>query len=415
VEAGFDAALAAGYRPLVSDDPGASRFDRLDPARLRRRRGEKWALHPPDVLPAWVAEMDFPVAEPVQRALREALDLDDLGYPINPRPGDLPAVFAARMEQRFGWRVDPHDVEVLSDVVQGLYVAIDRFSAPGEGIVVQTPVYPPFLHAVRDCGRRRVESPLVRRPGGSRYEIDFDHLRSVLDPGSRVLLLCNPQNPTGRAFERAELEALAALALSHELVVVADEIHADLVHDGRRHLPFASLSPEVAARTITLTSATKAFNIPGLRCAVAHFGSAALRRRFLGLPRPLRGGIGSFGLLATAVAWSEGQPWLDEVLRYLAGNRDWVAARTAESLPGVVHLPPEAGFLAWLDCRALGLGPSPQRFFLEHARVALSAGESFGRPGEGFVRLNFATSRAILGEIVERMAKALRERGPGPR
>jgi cystathionine beta-lyase len=399
----------------VSDERADSRFDRLDPARLRRRRGEKWALYPPDVLPAWVAEMDFPVAEPIRRALEQALELDDLGYPINPRPQDLPAVFAARMQERFGWRVEPHDVEVLADVVQGVYVAIDRYSAAGEGVVVQTPVYPPFLHAVRDTGRRRIESPLVRAPGRARYEIDFDHLGSVIDAETRVLLLCNPQNPTGRTFERAELEALARLALDRELVVVADEIHADLAHDGRRHLPFASLAPEVAARTVTLTSATKAFNVPGLRCAVAHFGSDALRRRFLGMPRPLRGGVGSFGLLATATAWREGQPWLDEVLRYLAGNRERVAAHVAESLPGVVTHRPEAGFLAWLDCRALGLGASPQRFFLEHARVALSAGEAFGPPGEGFVRLNFATSRAILGEILERMAKALRERGPGRR
>lgn len=384
-------------------------LDRLDLAQLQRRRGEKWRLHPPDVLPAWVAEMDFPLAAPVRRVVEEALALEDLGYPLNPRPPDLPAVFAARMAERFGWRIDPRQVEVLTDVVQGLYVALDRFSAPGEGVVVQTPVYPPFLQAVRDMGRRLVENPLVE--GAARFEMDLEGLRAAVDPATRVLLLCNPQNPTGRAFERGELAALAELALRHDWVVVSDEIHADLVYEGSQHVPFATLAPEVEARTITLTSATKAFNIPGLRCAVAHFGSAELAARFRSLPRHLRGGIGSLGLAATAAAWSEGQPWLDHVLRTLARNRDLVAGFVARELPGVRHHPPEASYLAWLDCRALALGPSPQRFFLEHARVGLSPGEAFGAPGAGFVRLNFATSRALLGEILERMAKALRQRG----
>jgi len=385
-------------------------LERLDVARLRRRRGEKWQLYPPDVLPAWVAEMDFPLAAPIRRVVEEALAAEDLGYPINPRPQDLPTVFAARMEERFGWRVDPQQVEVLTDVVQGIYVVLDRFAAPGEGVVVQTPVYPPFLHAVRETGRRLVENPLVDGP--ARYEIDLDGLRAAIDPATRVLLLCNPQNPTGRVFARRELEALAELALRHGWVVVSDEIHADLVYAaaGVQHLPFATLAPEVEARTITLTSATKAFNIAGLRCAIAHFGSAELRQRFNSLPRHVRGGVGSLGLAATAAAWRESQPWLDAVLSHLEGNRAFVAEFVQRALPDVGHHPPEAGYLAWLDCRRLGLGPSPQRFFLERAKVALSAGEAFGRPGEGFARLNFATSRALLGEILERMAKALRER-----
>lgn len=392
-------------------------LDHLDVDRLRGRRGEKWQQYPTDVLPAWVAEMDFPLAPPIRRVLEHALAHDDLGYPINPRPQDLPAVFAARMQERFGWRIDPQRALVLTDVVQGIYVALDRFSAPGEGVVVQTPVYPPFLHAVRDTGRRLVENALVEAldPAATdrapRWEIDFDGLRGALDADTRVLLLCHPQNPTGRVFERAELERLAELALRHGLVVVSDEIHADLIYPGGRHLPFAALAPEVEARTITLTSATKAFNIPGLRCALAHFGSPELQRQFCSLPAHIRGGVGSLGLAATAAAWSQSQSWLDAVLRYLDGNRAFVAEFVAAELPGIRYRPPEASYLAWLDCRALGLAPSPQRWFLEHARVALSAGEAFGRPGQGFVRLNFATSRELLGEILARMAKALRERG----
>src|SRR5690606_36437248 len=207
------------------------------------------------------------------------------------------------------WSVDPERVEVLADVVQGIHVAIDRFTAPGEGVVVQTPVYPPFLGALPESGRRLVENPLVWT--GTRYEMDLDGLRTALGrDGAHLLLLCHPQNPTGRVFTRAELEALADVVLAHDLVVVSDEIHGDLAFAEHPFVPFASLGPEVAARTITLTSATKAFNIPGLRCAVAAFGSRELHRRFAGVPRHLRGGINLFGLAATRAAWEAGQPWL---------------------------------------------------------------------------------------------------------
>jgi cystathionine beta-lyase len=389
-------------------DRAALDFDRLDLATLRRRSGEKWQLYGPDVLPAWVAEMDFPIAAPVRRVLESALEIDDLGYPLDVRPDALPEAFAERMETRFGWRPDPRGIEVLTDVVQGIYVAIDQFSAKGEGVVVQTPVYAPFLIAVRELERRLVENPLVA--GASRYEIDFDQLRAAIDSTTRVLLLCNPQNPTGRVFERRELEALAEIAIAHDLIVVTDEIHADLVYAGRQHIPFASLAPEVEARTLTLTSATKAFNIPGLRCGIAHFGSEELRKRFLRVPRHVRGGLSSLGQAATLAAWREGQPWLDAVLAYLDANRRSVTRFVAERLPGVGSFEPEATFLAWLDCRALELEPSPQKFFLEQARVALSDGGVFGAPGRGFARLNFATSRPLLGEITTRIEKSLRER-----
>lgn len=383
-------------------------FDGVDLAVLRRRRGEKWRTYGPDVLAAWVAEMDFPLAGPVRGVIESALATGDLGYPLDADRRELAEAFAARMEARFGWRADPDGVEVLADVVQGIYVALDRLSAPGEGVVVQTPVYPPFLSAVRKTGRRMIENPLT--PGAVRYELDLDGLRRAVRADTRLLLLCNPQNPTGRVLERGELEALAEIALAGDLVVVADEIHADLVYPGSSHVPFASLAPEVEARTVTLTSATKAFNIPGLRCAVAHCGSAPLHRRFAALPRSLLGGLGSLGPAATLAAWREGQPWLDAVLAYLAGNRERVARCVADQLHGIRLFPPEATFLAWLDCRALGLEPTPQGFFLSRAGVALSDGAVFGAPGRGFARLNFATSRALLDEILSGLEKALHER-----
>jgi cystathionine beta-lyase len=293
---------------------------------------------------------------------------------------------------------------VLTDVMQGVYVGISQLSEPGAGVVIQTPVYNPFFGAVRGTGRKIVAAPLAQ--GAARFELDHDVLRRAAE-GAQVLLLSHPHNPTGRCYDRAELEAIAEIALANDLVVISDEIHADLVLSGARFVPFASLSPEVAARTLTLNSASKAFHIAGLRCAVGVFGSDEMKRRFAGVPRHVRGGINILGFEATRAAWLHGGPWLDAVVAHLRGNRDFLARAVAERLPGVVHHPPEATYLAWLDCRALALEPTPFRFFLERAEVALSDGATFGAPGEGFVRLNFATSRAILAEAVERMAKAL--------
>jgi cystathionine beta-lyase len=383
-------------------------LDAVRPESRRPSRGEKWTLYPDDVLPLWVADMDFPIADPIRRMLRFAVERSDLGYPIHPAPTDIGDITAARMRERFGWTLDPARVVVLCDVVQGIAVSLQQYAAPGEGAVVQTPIYPPFRTNVRHAGRRMVESPLVH--GARGYEIDFDQLRSAIDPATRLFLLCNPHNPTGRVFRREELEGIAELALRHDLVVVSDEIHADLVFSGGRHIPFASLAPEVAERTVTLTGASKAFNVAGLRCGIAIFGCEARQRRFDELPRHVRGGISMLGFEAIRMAWLHAQPWLDQVLPYLESNRDHVARFVAEEFPGARLHAPEGTYLAWIDFGPLELEPSPFDFFLQRAKVGLSAGPTFGAPGEGFVRLNFATSRAILGEALERMAKALRSR-----
>jgi len=383
-------------------------LDAIRPEMRRPSLGEKWMTYPEDALPAWVADMDFPIAEPIRRVLRTAVERSDLGYPIHPAPTDVPELSVARMEQRFDWRPDPACVEILTDVVQGIVVALHQFSKPGDGVVIQTPIYPPFLGSVRSTKRRLLENPLALEPTG--YGIDVDGLRAAAAQGARMLLLCNPHNPSGRVFRREELDTIAEVVLAHELVVVSDEIHGDLVYSGHRHIPFASLSREVEARTITLTSASKAFNIAGLRCAVAIFGSEPLKRRFCELPRHLRGGIGVLGIEALRAAWRHGQPWLDQVLAYLEANRDYLEGFVLESLPGVRFHPPQATYLGWLDCRELSLDCDPHRFFLERARVVLSNGAGFGSPGRGFARINFATSRAILSEVLERMRKALQDR-----
>jgi cystathionine beta-lyase len=380
-------------------------FDDLDLEALHLRKGEKWGLYPGDVIPAWVADMDYPVAEPIRAVLRRAVETGDIGYPIDPQQTGLRELFCERMETRYGWRVDLDLVDVITDVVQGIYVALEVYSEPGDGVVIQTPIYPPFLGAVAETERRLVENPL--REGSDRYALDTDRLREGIDGSTRILLFSNPHNPSGRVFTREELEALAEVALERDLVIVSDEIHQDLVFSGSSHVPIATLGPEVAARTLTLTSATKAFSIAGLRCAIAAFGSRELRDRFHSLPRHILGGIGTLGIEATLAAWRHSDPWLGRALAHMEANRDHLAGFIRERWPAIRHFAPEATYLAWLDCRALDLGSEPARFFLRKGRVALSNGKLFGQPGEGFVRLNFATSRPILDEVLARMDDAL--------
>jgi cystathionine beta-lyase len=381
-------------------------LDAVGPETRRPSLGEKWETYPEDVLPLWVADMDYPIADPIQRALRTAVDRSDLGYPIHPAPTEIPAVTVARMQERFGWTPREDCVEILSDVVQGMYVALSEFAEEGQGAVVQTPIYPPFLGSVNKMKRRLVRNPLKLEEDG--FHVDLEGLRAAVDADTRLVMLCNPHNPSGRVFSRAELDGIAGIACERDLVVVSDEIHGELVYPGSLHVPFASLSDEVAARTITLTAASKAFNTAGLRTAVAIFGSRELRSRFNRFPRHMRGGIGILGIEALQAAWRHGQPWLDHVLAYLDGNRRFVADFVRSELPDVVHHSPEATYLAWLDFRAYGLEPSPYQHFLERGRVALSDGANFGPEGRGFARINFATSRRVLAEALERVAKTLR-------
>ncbi len=381
-------------------------IDALEPEVLAQRPSEKWNTFDADILPAWVAEMDFPLCEPVRRVLERAIELEDLGYPLNPNATGVREAFASRMADRFGWHVDFERVEVMADVMQGLFIGLDCLSEPGSEVVAQTPVYPPFLKAVRESGRLLVENHLVRR--GARWEIDWDDLERALVGGARTLLLCHPQNPTGRVFDRGELEHMAELVLRHDVVVLADEIHADLVFDGRRHVPFASLAPEVEARTVTFNSASKSFNTPGLRCAVAHFGSPGLQKRFLGhVPRRVRGGLGMLGLEATVAAWRDGDAWLDVIVDVLDENRRYLDGLLRKRFPELDPSVPEGTYLTWVDFAPLGLDGSPAARFREQGRVALTDGRSFGTGYRDFARINFATSKSILDEVVERMAQTV--------
>ena len=250
----------------------------LSESELRERRGAKWHKFPDDVLPAWVADMDFAVAEPVQDAIRALVGGGDYGYAIRDDESRIQQAFAERMQTRFGWRLDPECVLPVADLVQAMTACLLAFSEVGEGVVVQTPAYPPFLTTIENVRRRRDPAPLT--DGGARFVCDERTLAGCIDQSTRVLMVCNPHNPTGRVLGRAELEAIGRLAVERDLVVVSDEIHCDLVYPGAAHVPMGMLGAEIAARTITLNSATKGFNIAGLRCGVMHFGSEALLERF---------------------------------------------------------------------------------------------------------------------------------------
>ena len=374
----------------------------LDLERLARRRSAKWSAFDEDVLPAWVAEMDFPLAPPVKAALHQAIELDDCGYADPTAPGGLGESFAGFAARRMGWQLDPELVVPLVDVVSGLCELLRVLTEPGDGVVINPPVYHPFFSLIPDTGRHLVEVPLA---GGR--ELDLDGIGRAFADGARALILCNPHNPTGAVLARAELEALAELAAEHDAWVLADEIHAPLVLAGAEHVPFVTVSAAAAARGIVLSSASKAFNVAGLKCAHAVTAGEPATTAVARLPEVARHS-GHLGVLAAEAAFRDGDQWLGAVLELLDSNRGLLGRLLAERLPEVAYQPPEAGYLAWLDCSRLGLGADPAPALLERGRVALSGGPSFGAGGDGFVRLNFATSPALLEQIVERMATGIR-------
>lgn len=382
-----------------SDD----RLDEVSLPALLERRSWKWAAYPDDVLAAWVAEMDLPLAAPIRAALREAIDRDDLGYV----PADYPRLreaFAGFAMRRLHWPVDAEQVIVVPDVMIGVTEFLRVLLEPGDGVAVTPPVYPPFFSSVEEAGCRVLEVPLAA--DGS---LDVKGLGRAYASGTRALLLCNPHNPTGRVPLRSELVALAEQAAEYEAWVLSDEIHAPLVLPGAEHVPFLTVSPAAAERGVAFTSASKAFNLAGLKTGVAVIGGAAQRIVTGRLPSGLHYRAGHLGMLAAEAAFTHGDDWLDQLLTLLDENRRRLGTLLAEHLPELAYTPPQATFLAWLDCRPLGLGDDPAQVFLERGRVALSRGLDFGRGGAGHARLNIGTSPALLEEAVRRMAAA--ERG----
>ncbi|HMA01304.1 MAG TPA: aminotransferase class I/II-fold pyridoxal phosphate-dependent enzyme [Gemmatimonadaceae bacterium] len=378
-------------------------FDDLSLAKLRGRSSAKWTTYPPDVLPAWVAEMDFPLAEPIKQRLRRAIDADDCGYA---HPTALPEAFAAFAKARFDWTVDPSRVRSAPEVMIAIAEILRIVTKPGDGVVINRPVYPPFTMVIEEVGCEVVDAPLAHVQGGG-WDLDLDALEEAFASGAKAYVLCNPHNPVGRVFEKAQLEAIAKLAKQHDVVVLADEIHGPLVLPGAAHVPFVSVSEPLGADAITITSASKAFNIAGLKCAVFVAGSQAMQSAMKKLPIELPERVGLHGMLANIVAFQEGAHYLDALLAHLDRNRMLMTELLGVYLPAVRYIPPQAGYLAWLDCSALGLGDDPAKVFLKKGKVALMRGLDFGRQGACFTRVNMGTSSAILSEVVGRMRKAL--------
>ena len=381
----------------------------LTEAELRMRRSLKWSRAGPGVVPADVAEADFVVAEPIRDTLIGAVARSDLGYPDfdSPRGGaqQLAGVFAQRLRSKFGVSADPGRVEICAQVMQAMCCVILAFSEAGDHVLVHEPTYPPILQAIERLHRRTAMVPVASEDSEEFQE------PAGLAPGARiaVIVLCNPHNPTGKLFGPGQLAGLAALAERHGSVIFADEIHHDMTYE-TSHRSIAALDA-AAERTIVFTSAAKSFNIPGLRCAVGHFGSSALWARFRELPWHLRSGAGILGIEATIAAWSACEPWLDSFRRQLSRNRDLVSKTISASHCG--YSPPEATYFAWIDLRGTAVHSDPFGYLSKEQKVVVQDGSVFGQGYSGFIRLNFAVPESRLRDILTGVVQVLPPSGFG--
>ncbi len=367
----------------------------------------KWTYFPKDVLPMWVADMDFPSPRPIRDELRKVLDHGVLGYELPSKT--LRETVAARMGTLYKWKVNPDSVVAVTGIVSGFNVAARAFGSSKKGILVQPPVYNEFHEVKTNIGIPQLDAPLVKRINGNilSYEIDWDIFKKQAKKAG-MFLLCNPHNPLGIIFSRKDLLRMAEICIENDVLIISDEIHSELLLGSNRFTPLAKLSTEIAKRTITLIAPSKTFNVPGLFCGFAVIPNKELREAYVKMVGQLRIHVNSMGLHAARVAYSgKCDSWLTAVRKYLTAHRDFLVEYVTEHMPGVRITRPDATYLAWLDFTQLNLRKSPYDFFFKRARVALSEGKIFGAGGEGHVRLNFGTSRRILKQGLDRMRKAL--------
>lgn len=370
---------------------------------LRRRRSAKWTTFDPDVLPLPVAEMDVHLAPPVATALARALADSDTGYAGDPTR--LFQAYAGFASRRWGWQVATERMALAPDVALAVTEVLRATLAPGDGVVICSPVYPPFFAWLSDVGLRAVEVPLLGPD--HEWRLDLGGIEAALRAGARAVLLCHPHNPTGRIHEPAELRRLADMAHAAGALVLSDEIHSPLAMPGQAFTPYLTVSDTARVTGFAFVSASKAWNLAGLKCAqivAAGEAPAGVLRR---LPRELRYGAGHLGVVAAEAAYTDGEAWLAQLLAALARNLDLLDTLLAEVVPGARWTRPQAGFLVWLDLGALGLGADPSAAILQRGRVALVPGTSFGRPGRGHARLNVACSPDMLRAAVAGIARAV--------
>jgi len=376
--------------------------------RVVERRGTdsiKWSLFDDDVLPMWVADMDFPSPEAIIDALRERTDHGIFGYARESQ--ELRELFVERLARLYNWNVSPESLVFLPNVHLAFNLVCQAVAKPGNGLLIQPPIYFPILRVPENAFLKSQFNQLVETATGS-YEIDFEGFEQAAKRSS-IFLFCNPHNPVSRVYTREELERIAEVCLKHNVIVCSDEIHADFVFDGRKHTPIASLSPEIEAQSITLFAPNKTFNIAGIPSAIAVVPNEDHRRAISGAGRGLVPHIGIMSFVAAVAAYRHGDPWLSELIPYLERNRDALSKFVAEELPGVQLTPVEGTYLAWLDCRNV-IAEEPHEFLLQEGRLAVNAGSTFGLGGEGFVRMNFACPRSTLMEGCRRFRDALSRR-----
>ena len=375
-------------------------FNFDSPANRKGTASLKWDKYKGrDIIPLWVADMDFASPPAVVEALHERVSHGVFGYTVP--PDALGETVQTMLSREYGWEIEPEWLTWLPGLVCGLNVACRAVGKAGDGVFTFTPIYPPFMTAPPLSGRSLITAPLQLH--GDRWQMDLEEVEQVITPATRLLLLCNPHNPTGRVWSQPELEAVAALAERHNLVICSDEIHSGLVLDkDKRHIPMAMLSAEVAGRTIILNAPSKTYNIPGLGCSFAVISDRRLRRDFRQAMNGIVPHVNLLGFAATQAAYEHGERWRQDLLAYLRCNRDLVL-RVVDTMPGLHSTAVEATYLAWIDARQTGL-QQPAEFF-EQAGVGLSDGAAFGLPG--FVRLNFGCRRELLAEALQRMQNAL--------
>lgn len=386
-----------------------SEFDAVTESDLRAAGSMKWTAYP-QATGAWVAEMDFGIAAPITEALHRAVDAGVFGYLPPAMEADLSAATGDWYRQRYGWDVPDERIRPLPDVLTGLDAAIDHFSLPGSTVILPTPAYMPFMTVPGNHHRDIAQVPMLR--DGDTWTLDLDGIDKAFDEGGDLLVFCNPHNPIGKVYTEAEMLAVAEIVDKHGGRVFSDEIHAPLVYPdtGARHVPYASVSDVAAGHTVTAASASKAFNLPGLKCAQIILSNEADAKTWMRIGHPFEHGASNLGVAANVAAYTQGAEWLAGTVDYLQGNRTAMTDLVARHLPGVEFLPPTGTYLAWLDCRELGLGDHPSDFFLEHAHVASTDGALCGEAGKAHLRFNMATPRPILEATVERMGRALAAR-----
>ena len=372
---------------------------------LRSRGSYKWTAPGPGGFGAAVAEMDFGAAEPILAALGRLSADAAFGY-LPPHLADELGLACAEFEQRrFGWTVDPARIHPVPDVIKALEVAITHYSRPGSPVILPTPAYMPFLTVPGHLGRDIIQVPVL--DAGGEFCLDLDGIAAAFAAGGDLVIFCNPYNPLGRVFTVAEMTALTEVVDRHGGRVFADEVHAPLVYPGHRHVPYASTSDTAAAHTLTATSASKAWNLPGLKCAEVILTSEADARRWDELGVFATHGASNPGVVANIAAFREGEPWLADALAYLDDSRQLLATLIGSRLPRVRYRPPQGTYLAWLDCSALGLAGSPGALITERAGVTVVDGPACGESGSGSFRFNFAAPQPLLAEMIDRIAGVL--------